>query len=335
MATTTTTQIPSGRTEHFDKVLLINAFPFLSHHLFGDVRPFPMRTGNQIKMRRYGTLAANTTALTEGVTPAGKQGSKTDVTATLQRYGDYITLSDDVVEENVESVKAEYSELLGQQAGDSADQIYRDAIVGGTTVKYANGTARTAVNTAIATDDIFSVVNTLTRNNAQLISKILKASTGVGTVPIAAGFFGICHPDVGYDLSQMTGWKYVHEYADPSQRINEHELGAFNKVRFIESTNGKIWTSAGGAKGSMRSDDGVNADVYATLIFAAHAYALVPLQAEGRKMNKTNILFITHGFDVEGGPLEQRMTMGWKFKTVAKITNDNFMARIESAATAL
>lgn len=333
MATTTTTQIPSGRTEHFDKVLLINTYPFVAFHLFADVRPYPQRTGDTIKMRRYSKLTVDTTPLTEGITPDSDQLGKTDVTAQLSRYGRYVTITDDVAEENVESVKAETAELQGNQAGRILNQVYRDGLIGGTTVRYANGVAnRAAVVAKVVAADLDNVVNTLVRNDAVKITKIVKASTGVGTAPIAAGFFGICHPDVTYDLEQITGWKYPHEYGNPESAL-PGEIGAVKRIRWIESSDCKIWADAGGAISGTRGTTAT--DVYATLVFAAHAYAIVPLQAEGRQMQKTNIMFITKGFGEGDDPLEQRMTMGWKFKTAVKITNDNFIDRIESAATKL
>lgn len=335
-ATTTTTQIPSARTEHFfNKLLLIRALPYLGHHLFAQVSPYPKRTGNTAKFRRYGSLAAATTAISEGVNPTAVALSKTDVTVSLTQYGNVIELSDRVLDENVENVMAESSDLLGENAGNSIDQIYRDTLVGGTTVQYANGSARNAVNTVISAADLDVIINTMKRNNARKLSKVIRASTEVGTSPIRAGFFGMCHPDVTHDLEALTNWKSAETYANVTKLL-ENEIGSYKEIRFIESTNGKIFTDAGGAKGTMRSTTGTSADVYAVLVFASDGYGIVPLEASGKDINKTNIQMIYKppGSAGTADALNLLATNGWKAKTAIVILNDNFLGRIECASTA-
>lgn len=46
--------------------------------------------------RRYGTLSAAVTPLTDGQTPAGSQLSVTDFNAQIAWYGDFCTISDQV-----------------------------------------------------------------------------------------------------------------------------------------------------------------------------------------------------------------------------------------------
>lgn len=53
------------------------------HTRFAQVKDIPKNGSSVIKFRRYTNLSAATTALTEGVTPAGSQLAKTDVTATV------------------------------------------------------------------------------------------------------------------------------------------------------------------------------------------------------------------------------------------------------------
>ena len=123
MANTTRTQISVEIDAFYDRSLLERAVPSLVHNRFAQVRDIPKNGGSSlIKFRRYGSLTATTTALSEGVTPSGSQLSVTDVTATVLQYGDYVTLTDKVLMETYDPILTETAEILGEQAGDSLDQ---------------------------------------------------------------------------------------------------------------------------------------------------------------------------------------------------------------------
>jgi N4-gp56 family major capsid protein len=63
------------------------------------------------------------------------------MTATLAQYGDFVTLSDMVSMTNQDPVVTEATDVLGDQAGTTIDQVRRDVLVAGTNVAYANGVA--------------------------------------------------------------------------------------------------------------------------------------------------------------------------------------------------
>src|SRR6185295_9469383 len=94
MANVDTSVIDPGVANFYDRRLLRKAFPRLIHSLYAQTRDIPAGNSTVIKFRRYSLLTAATTALTEGVTPPGSSLSKTDISATIQQYGDYITLTD-------------------------------------------------------------------------------------------------------------------------------------------------------------------------------------------------------------------------------------------------
>src|SRR3546814_1567009 len=65
----------------------------------------------------------------------------------------------------------------------------------GTSVFYANGAARNAVNTAISKNKQRAVVRYLKRQKAKKFTKILSGSVNYATKPIEAAYIGICHTD--------------------------------------------------------------------------------------------------------------------------------------------
>jgi N4-gp56 family major capsid protein len=323
-------QVPPGVAAFYDRNLLERAQPNDVHGRFGQKRPIAQRNGNQIKFRRYSQLAVATTPLTEGVTPTGSSLAVTDITATLAQYGDYIQLSDMVSMTNQDPVVTEATDVLGDQAGTTIDQIRRDVLVAGTNVAYANGAAtRLATITKISAADLDKAIRFLKNQNAKFIKMGIASSDGVGTGAVRKAYIALVHPDVEYDLEQITGYRAVSDYGS-QEGVIEDEIGAYKNIRFVTSTNCKIFADATTATtaGFKFSGSGKN-DVYATLIFADNAYGICPLT--GQAMN-TYVKAL--GSAGTADPLEQRSTVGWKATTTTQILNQAWMIRLETLATA-
>jgi N4-gp56 family major capsid protein len=309
----------------YDRTLLTRAVALFVHTRWAQVRDIPRNAGTKtIKFRRYGNLSAATTPLSEGVTPAGSQLSVTDITATVAQYGDYITVTDVLSWESQDAVLMEAAEIMGDQAGDTLDQLTRDILNAGTAAIYS-GTSNTQTSDVTA-GDVISYGNldaaslALKNNKARPITRQINPSTGYNTTPIPASYIGIIHPTITAKVATFTGWTPVEKYSN-QQGIMEGEVGSYSangtKIRFIETTNAKV--KAGQGNGSI--------DVYCTLIFGSNAYGITRISGEAMK----NIVKPL-GSAGSGDPLDQRATSGWKATFVAKILNEDFIERIESAA---
>ena len=320
MANTTTTQVTAAVNNFYDRTMLKAARPLLVHTKYAQVRDLPRNNSMVIKFRRYTLLAANTTALSEGVTPSGKQLAITDITATVAQYGDFITLTDVVQFSTLDPVLTETAELLGQQSGNSLDQLCRDVIVAGTTVQYAStATARTGVTSSmkISLAEIQEAVRTLHGNDSMKLTKMVNATDGFNTTPLRPCYIGIVSHNTLFDLKKITGWIPVSEYGTKDD-LMDGEVGSLDEVRFVMTTNGKVF-SAGGS-GSI--------DVHGTMILAAEAYAISRISGEAMK----NIVKPL-GSAGTADPLDQRSTSGWKATFVTARLNENFMLRIEHAVS--
>lgn len=318
MANTDRSVISRENTEFYDKTLLYRAVAYFVHTKYAQVRDIPRKGGtNTIKFRRYGNLSAATTALTEGVTPSGSSLSVTDITATVAQYGDYITITDVIDYESKDPVLIEAAEILGDQMGDTIDQLTREVLAAGTVVTYVGQSARGDITTSnlITATEVRKAVRTLKNAKARRVTRMINASTGIATEPVSAAYIGLVHPDTTYDLQDETGWVPVEKYSS-SMNVMEHEVGKLNDVRFIESTNCKIFTGEG--------NGGI--DVYATLIMGMDAYGITRISGEAVKN-------IVKPLGAGDDPLDQRATSGWKATFVAKILNDAFMVRIEHAVS--
>lgn len=323
MSATTTTQIPAEVNNFYDRTLLFRAVPLFVHTRWAQVRDIPRKAGTTvIKFRRYGNLSAATTALTEGITPAGSQLSVTDITATVLQYGDFITITDVLDYESQDPVLMEAAEILGDQMGDTLDQLTRDVLNAGTNVYYA-GTGHT-LRTQVAAGELITdtlvkkVVRLLKNNKARRMTKMVNATTGYGTTPLNASYIGICHPNTTYDLKAITGWTSIEKYSSTAG-VMEGEVGKLDEVRFVETPNAKVFTAGGAA----------SIDVYSTLIFGMDAYGTTRISGEAMK----NIVKPL-GSAGSADPLDQRATSGWKATFIAKILNDDFLVRVEHAVSA-
>jgi len=319
MADTTRTQIPIEVNNFYDRALLERAIPAFVHNRFAQVRDIPSNSGtNVIKFRRYGSLTATTTALSEGITPSGSQLSVTDVSATVLQYGDYVTLTDKVLMETYDPILTETSEILGEQAGDSLDQLCRNVQVASASAQYAStATTVATVDSAMKLDraEVKEAVRTLKNNNAKPVTSMINPSTGYNTTPINRAFIGIVHPYSTYDLDDATGWIPVEKYPNKAD-VMPDEVGSLAGVRFIESSN--AYSTAGT----------LVTTVYGTLIFGQNAYAQTRISGEALK----NIVKPL-GSAGTADPLDQRSTSGWKATYVAKVLNANWILVIYHAVS--
>lgn len=320
---TTRTQIPVEVNNFYDRTLLRRAIPAFVHTMWGQVRDIPRKAGTMtIKFRRYGNLTAATTALSEGITPAGSQLSVTDVTAVALQYGDYITITDVVDFSSADPVLTETAELLGDQVGDTLDQLTRDVLAAGTSVQYAStATSRVTVASTmkLTTAECREAVKTMKNNNARKVTRMVNPSTGYNTTPLNSCFVGIIHPNATYDLKVESGGAFVSVEKYPHKKdLMENEVGSCDEIRFVETTNAKVFSGAGAS----------GIDVYATIILGMDAYGITRISGEAIK----NIVKPL-GSAGTADPLDQRATSGWKATFVAKILNNAFMLRIEHAVT--
>lgn len=318
MANTTSSVVTTGVNNFYDRVLLKAARPLLAHLRWAQVRDIPRNSGEVIKFRRYSLLSANTTALSEGVTPSGTSLSVTDVTATPLQYGDFITLTDYLVFTTLDPILTETADLLGQQAGNSLDQIARDVMVAGSTIQYASTSSSTNTVTAAMTltrAEIREAVRTLQNNDAKKVTRMVNPSTGFNTSPVNAAYIGIISPGTLFDLKDETGFVSVEEYGSQAN-VMEGEVGAMDDVRFIMTTNASTTT------GSLTT-------VHRTMILGQDYYGISRISGEAMR----NIIKAL-GSGGTADPLDQRSTSGWKATFVAKRLNENFAVRIEHGVTA-
>ena len=267
MANETTTSSVSVDQVAFDRIAY---FALRSELLFdqaADVQPTAQSMpGTGVTFTIFNDLSAATSTLNEvtDVTPAAMSDSQ--VTVTLNEYGNAVITTAKLRGTAYLDVDAVAANVVGYNAGDSIDQIVRDVLAGGSNVVYAGGGSTTPSSRATVEAEDVIEANDVRKVTAQL--RKANAATFNGL------YMGFIHPDVSYDLRKETGaasWRDPHVYQDTAGIYNG-EIGAFEGVRFIETPRAKIFEDAG---------DGDTVDVYCTHIMGRQALAKAHSASDG------------------------------------------------------
>jgi N4-gp56 family major capsid protein len=308
--------------------LLKRTVPGIIVERSAQTKPMPKGKGRIMIFRRYLALARATAPLQEGVTPPGTKPTFVDVQCTLEQYGDWIGITDVIQDIHEDPVLAEFRSLQSRQMRETREDLNIGILKGGTSVTYANGTARTDVNTFFTRGQLKLTIRSLRGSNAEYYMELLSGSPKYGTEPIGAAFLGYGHTDIEANLTAIPGFTKVQNYPDPSKAM-PYEVGSAENIRFSLTTMFTPWADAGGAKGAMLSTTGTSADVYPVLVVAPDAWCTVPL----RGVNSGNIA-VVNPRPRGGDALGQRGTLGWKYWHTGTILNDDLLERHECAVDA-
>ncbi len=250
----------------YDMTLIDEAQANLVHDQFAQKRPIPKNGGKKIEFRKFASLPKATTPITEGVTPDGKKLSVTSIEATVAQYGDYIVQSDVLELTSIDNTIVEATKILGRQAGLTLDTITRNILQSGTNVYYCPKSGGIAVTSRsgldatckLTVDVVNRVVAMLKKNNAPKIN---------------GDYVAIIHPLVAYDLMSDPAWIDAHKYAQP-ENIYNGEIGKIGGVRFIESSEAKIYSgTADGCPSGLA--------VFGCLFLADGAYGVTEITGGG------------------------------------------------------
>ena len=296
----------------YEKRLIDQAEPALVHDQFGDPYPIPANGGKNIEFRKYDSLPKATTPLTEGVTPDGQTMNVSTVTAEVKQYGGWVPITDTLQLTAIDNNIIQATKIIASQAGRTLDTIVRDVLAGGTNVIYAPKIGEGGAETAVTSRATLDATCQLT---SDLIARAATQLKAMNADPIGTSFVGIIHPYVTYELRRDPDWIDVHKYAQPDEIYNG-EIGTLHGVRFVETSEAKIWKGTGCPAGLA---------VFSTLILGAHAYGSTEIEGGGLE-------HIVKQLGYGDDPLNQRASVGWKAHKTAERLVEQYMVRIESCS---
>lgn len=302
---TNTGGFPNAVANYYDRLLLDRLEFQLQFDQFGTKKKLPKNSGNVIVFTRYTNFAANTTPLTEGVTPDGLTLASTQITATPVLYGDYVTLSDLLIQEAIDPVIEGSLDVLSYRGALSIDTVTRNTLHSNVTNQFANGVGNEGSVAAVMT--------------ASEIRKGVYKLRSVGARPIGSDYAMIVHPAQAFDLQSETatgGWLDINKYTTVGP-LYKGEVGKLYGCRIVESQN--IGTGVG--SGAVTT--------YRAFMFAKDAYGLVELSGMNMKTIMKQL-----GSGGADDPLDQRATVGYKTSFVAKVLDATRAVQIYTATNA-
>lgn len=306
-------QLSAEDKTFYERALLQRLLPSLMFYNDAEKKKLPKNSGTTMNFRKFDSLTAPSSSLTEGVTPDGNNLTVSTITAKIAQEGDFVQITDLIQMTGIDPVLTETSELLGEEAGLVVDTRIQTAISKGTNVYFAGGaTTRAGLESAttknLTGDDIKKLVRKLKNANAKRFSD---------------GFYHmIVDPDIAYDLMSDSAWVDVSKYARPEQMV-KGELGKMHGMKFYETTNLNVVDSSDTAQSKI--------SVHQAYAYGKGAYSCVNLE---NGAGKPEIIVKPNGSAGTSDPLNQRATAGWKSAFTAVITQPLALVRVETGVKA-
>lgn len=232
--TTTSSGLTDEMKTFYSNYLIDLVEPRLVHDQFADKKDIPRGSGKTIEFRKYSPLKKALKPIQEGVTPDGTPMNMSTITAEIYQYGDYITLSDILQLAAIDNNVVQATKLLGSQAGRTLDTVTREVMAGGTNVIYAPD-ADSPTEEPVAR-------HMITANNKFTPDMAFKAKTQLAAMNapfVDDSYVAIIHPYASYDIMRDREWRDIKEYDNSD--YYKGELGKIGGVRFVESTEAKIF----------------------------------------------------------------------------------------------
>lgn len=282
------------------------------HKIPADLKAMPRNGGTTLRMRRYNPLATATVPLgNSGITPPPQQLTSVNIDATMDFYGTYILLNEQVTLQNQDPVLNEAAQRLGVSLRQTEDELMRNMLQ--STASFINCVGGTNGDnpTEITASDISFVYATLRGNNAYSFVTGIQGEDRFGTAPVRDAYFALGHTDLIPQLENVQG--YIQKWNYPNQQSTlDAEQGAVGNTRFLLSSIGSVTPNA-----SL-----LGANVYNTFICGREAFAAI-------EQDGYSAQFIYRP-PIYDGPLALNASVGYKFAEVPRIQNDTWVFNLRS-----
>jgi N4-gp56 family major capsid protein len=299
MATTTTstsgfsdlvTQLVAARAEEELRARAVHAMPGLY------VPARFIKGTNTLRYARYADLAVSTTTLTEGTAPTDDALTISSEYFTAAQYGATVAVSDLANLDSPHDLISIAAERVAYKAVRSMDTLVRDNIHANVLTSAVFGATASATLTQNAANSAVAAAGVLT---GSFVKQMVARLKGANVPQFADGTYRcIIHPAQEYDLvsdTSVNGWIEANKYVNQTPLLTG-EIGQFAGVRFIVSSDAKVYATAGASAGN----------VYNALFLGPDAYTIGDSQT-------LQSYFVAPGGD-HSDPLAQRAIVGYKMR---------------------
>ena len=209
----------------------------LVHLQFGDPVSLPKHGGKTIEWRKWAKFNKALKPLQEGVTPDGTPVDVGTVTARINQFGDYSTVSDLLEMTAIDNTIVEITAKHSENAQLTIDTVVRNELCCGTNVLYAD---------KVSTDGTVAKVNSRGQLTAEckltpdMVARAVATLKKANAPKVDGSYVAIIHPSVSYDLQRNPEFIDINKYSNATTIFNG-EIGKLYGVRFVESTEAAIF----------------------------------------------------------------------------------------------
>ncbi len=255
--------------------------------------------------RKYALRSKTTSHLIEGVKPDGLTYGLTDYSVNVYREGNFIELTDEMLEYGIDKQLVISGELLAEDAKERMASLLTAVVFNGTNVRYCDGAADRA---AVVSGTKSITVAELNKIKALMRRRKVK--------PIGGYYIYVASPEIIGDIKSLSGtnnsWVDVEKYANPQELI-EGEVGKFMGFRFVEFLDVPVESTY----------------VHCCLVFGKEAFGTIAINGASAA---GGFKIIYHGPGSAGtdDPLDQIATIAWKHNGFnGRILRDEALLRHE------
>lgn len=299
---------------YMERTLLRTAFPFMRHDWFGKSLNMPLNSSMNYGTRKYyhfnedkttgRTFVSDYTQYKLGETNADAGGYHNslqydDLTATVLEVGGDCGYTKNSRLFIVEDPVTEALGALGKQAGLVADAFYRQSIIESTDYdeeaygsthphgRYVDCTTATQTTDALMAAAGLVVAHAFSKDAVSLmdtemqpITKLIKNSEKVGSVPVAESFYVLTDAWMYDFLSEYCSkFKPVRDYGDGGVSAVQGEFGMLPHFRFIATSHAHRAAANTAAGANIYSRTGV---YHHMTIFTEKTYGMISLRGKGK-----------------------------------------------------
>lgn len=310
---------------------LINAQPWLMLEKLGSRTDLPKNKGENITWQRMVPFEVTTDELVEGVTPAPLNFQKEDVTNRIRQFGAHVAITDKMQDLHSDVKLTDISTELVKRAATQKELLTWEAIRGGTqNIFSGTATTRATVADIITLDEVRKATNVLANNHGEFLTSMIGGSQNQATEPVQPSYVAVGHRDQDGDLRDMDKFVESHKYGGPNAVLNKYEIGSCEGIRFCLTPHLEPFFGAGAtATATERSRDGVDLDVYSTVVMAQNFFGITNLAGAGNV--KVNVR--PAGEVTQVDPLGQRGFASYIFYYCVTRLNERWGVRIEAACS--
>jgi N4-gp56 family major capsid protein len=263
---------------------------------------------NTLRYARYADLGVNTTPLSEGTPPTDGELTISSEFFTAAQYGATVAVSDLAQIDSPHDLISIAAERIAYQATRSMDVLVRDNIHSNVLTSAVFGATGATTLTANTANSAVAAAGVLT---GAFVKNMVARLKGSNVPQFADGTYRcIIHPSQEYDLvsdTSVNGWIEANKYVNNIPLLT-NEIGMFAGVRFIVSSDAKVYSTAGASSGN----------VYTALFLGPDAYTIGDSQT-------LQSYFVAPGGD-HTDPLAQKALVGYKMR-FGSLLLDNAGAR--------